>query len=132
MSKTKCDLQLWPVGMQFSREIMIPLGFGLSPEEGIEPAGYEDFPVIVTFTVPPFDVVVETWQNRDQAKAYPLFRQFIVGWDQEDTLTDQVLMGFLYAYPGTDEAMYRAWCDYMKEVLTARQLDLPLVSNSIN
>jgi len=118
--------------MQFSREVVIPLGFGLSPEEGIEPAGYEDFPVMVTFTVPPFDLVVETWQNKDQAKAYPLFRQFIVGWDQEDTLTDQVLMGFLYAYPGTDEAMFRAWCAHMKEVLTARQLAFTLVSNSIN
>lgn len=132
MSKTKCDLQLWPEGEQFTREVIIPTGFGLCPKETVEPAGYEDFPVMVTFTVPPFNLVVETWQNKDQAKAYPLFRQFIVGWDQEDTLTEQVLMGFLYAYPGTDEAMFRAWCDYMKEVLTDRHLAFPLVSNSIN
>lgn len=132
MSKTKCDLQLWPVGMQFSREIMIPLGFGLSPEEGIEPAGYEDFPVIVTFTVPPFDVVVETWQNKDPAKAYALFRQFIVDWDQQDKLTDDILMCFLASYPGTDEAIFAGWCDHMKEALAEGHISMLNISTMIN
>lgn len=118
--------------MQFTREIVIPLGFGLSPEEGNEPAGYEAFPVMVTFTVPPFDMVVETWQNKDHAKAYPLFRQFIVGWDQEDTLTDKVLMGFLYAYPGTDEAMFSTWCKYMQDWLVNSQKQLKPMNIMIN
>lgn len=60
----------------------------------------------VTYTTPPFEIVVETWQNRDPAKAYAMFRQFIVDWDQEDKLTDNVLMSFLIAYPGTDEAIF--------------------------
>jgi hypothetical protein len=42
---------------------------------------------------------VETWQNRDPAKAYALFRQFIVDWDQQDKLTDDILMCFLAGYP---------------------------------
>jgi hypothetical protein len=57
---------------------------------------------------------VETWRNtKDTAKSFGLFRQFIVGWDQEDVITDKVLMGYLYAYPGTDEALF-SMDGYMK------------------
>ena len=73
--------QLWPEGEVFTREVMIP-------------TKYEPLPVQMTYIVPPFDIVIETWQNKDPAKSYVLFRQFIVGWNQEDTLTEQILMGF--------------------------------------
>ncbi len=55
--------QLWPEGETFIREVLIP-------------TKYEPLPVLVTYTVPPFDTVVATWQNADPEKAYPLFRQF--------------------------------------------------------
>ena len=41
----------------------MPTGSGL-PEEGVKPVGYEDFPVMVTFKVPAFDVVVERGEIR--------------------------------------------------------------------
>ena len=125
------QVQLWPEGEQFTREVIIPTGTGLA-EEGVEPAGYEDFPVMVTFTVPPFDVVVETWRNTDPAKSYGLFRQFIVGWDQEDVLSDKVLMGFLYAYPGTDEALFKCWAEYVKCRLASCELQLAMISQVIH
>ena len=61
---------------------------------------------MVTFGVPAPDVVLEMWRNTDPAKSFGLFRQFIVGWDQEDERTDKILMAFLYAYPGADEAIF--------------------------
>ena len=123
--------KLWPEGELFTREVVIQTGLGPS-EEGVEPAGYEDFPVMVTFIVPPFDVVVETWRNTDPAKSFGLFRQFIVDWDQEDVLSDKVLMGFLYAYPGTDEALFKSWTEYMKSRLSAIQQDFMFAKNVIN
>lgn len=123
--------KLWPEGELFTREVVIQTGLGPS-EEGVEPAGYEDFPVMVTFIVPPFDVVVETWRNTDPAKSFGLFRQFIVGWDQEEVLSDKVLMGFLYAYPGTDEALFKSWTEYMKSRLSAIQQDFMFAKNVIN
>jgi hypothetical protein len=123
--------QIWPEGEKFTREVMIPTGLG-TPEGGIEPDGYEDFPVTVTFSVPPFDVVVETWKNTDPAKSYGLFRQFIVSWDQEYRLTDKVLMGYLYAYPGIDEALFRTWCEHMKEVLATNNQAFVQAPDSIN
>lgn len=131
MLKTKCDKRLWPEGDQFTREVIIPTGAGL-PEEGIEPEGYEDFPVMVTFRVPPFDVVVETWRNTDPAKSYALFRQFVVDWDQEDVLSDEVLMGFLYSYPGADEALFKIWVEYVKCRLATSGLSFRMFSGTIN
>ncbi|WP_254304453.1 hypothetical protein [Citrobacter freundii] len=98
------QVQLWPEGEVFTREVFIP-------------TKYEPLPVEVTYIVPPFDNVVETWQNKDPAKAYALFRQFIVDWDQQDKLTDEILMCFLTAYPGTDEAIFVGWCEHMKSQL---------------
>jgi hypothetical protein len=73
--------QLWPEGETFIREVLIP-------------TKYEPLPVLVTYIVPPFDAVVATWQNTDPEKAYSLFRQFIVDWDQQDKLTDDILISF--------------------------------------
>lgn len=123
--------QLWPEGEVFSREVIIPTGVGI-PEEGVKPVGYEDFPVMVTFRIPAFDVVVETWRNTDPAKSYGLFRQFIVSWDQEDEITDKVLMGYLYTYPGTDEAMFSTWCKYMQDWLVNSQKQLKPMNIMIN
>lgn len=123
--------KLWPEGELFTREVVIQTGLGPS-EEGVEPVGYEDFPVMVTFIVPPFDVVVETWRNTDPAKSFGLFRQFIEGWDQEDKLTDKLLAGYLYAWPGTDEAMFSAWCKYMQDWLANNQKQLKPLSIMIN
>lgn len=109
----------------------MPTGAGL-PEEGVKPVGYEDFPVMVTFKVPAFDVVVETWRNTDPAKSYSLFRQFIVGWDQEDELTDKMLVGYLYAYPGADEAIFTAFCEHIKAVMQERNRKYPVHSQAIN
>ncbi|AST79605.1 TPA: hypothetical protein U2L65_004665 [Citrobacter farmeri] len=123
--------KLWPEGELFTREVVIQTGLGPS-EEGVEPAGYEDFPVMVTFIVPPFDVVVETWRNTDPAKSFGLFRQFIVGWDQEEVLSDKVLMGFLYAYPGTDEALFKSWTEYMKSRLACSEHQFTMISLALN
>ncbi|MFP9432641.1 hypothetical protein ACJ9N4_20485 [Enterobacter sp. LM3] len=123
--------QLWPEGELFTREVVIPIGWGL-PEGGVEPVGYEDFSLMVTFIVPPFDVVVETWRNTEPAKSFGLFRQFIVGWDQEDALSDKVLTAYLYAYPGTDEAIFSAWCKYMQDWLVSSQKPLTPLSIMIN
>ncbi|EPF6161720.1 hypothetical protein MWS90_003641 [Citrobacter sedlakii] len=123
--------QLWPEGELFTREVVIPTGAGL-PEDGVEPVGYEDFPIMVTFIVPPFEVVVETWRNTDPAKSFGLFRQFIVEWDQEDVLSDKVLMGFLYAYPGTDEALFKSWTEFMKSRLASCERQLAMISQVIN
>lgn len=113
------QVQLWPEGEVFTREVLIP-------------TKYEPLPVKVTYTTPPFEIVVETWQNRDPAKVYALFRQFIVDWDQEDKLTDDVLMLFLIAYPGTDEAIFEGWCEHMKYVIGVSQVamfDPPRILN---
>ena len=96
------------------------------------PTKYEPLPVEVTYIVPPFDNVVETWQNKDPAKAYALFRQFIVDWDQQDKLTDEILMCFLTAYPGTDEAIFVGWCEHMKSQLEKNQESFIHSPNTIN
>lgn len=127
----KCDMRLWPEGELFTREVIIPTGIGL-PEEGVEPVGYEDFPIMVTFRVPAFDVVVEMWRNTDPAKSFGLFRQFIVGWDQEDELTDKLLAEYLYAYPGADEAIFRTFCMYIKAGIEDRARKYPVQSMAIN
>jgi hypothetical protein len=94
--------------------------------------GYDVFPVMVTFVVPPFEIVVDMWKNTNPERSYGLFRQFIVGWDQEDKLTDKVLMGYLYAYPGTDEALFRCWTEHMKGRLAEKNLSFVHGSHLIN
>lgn len=100
--------QIWPEGETFTREVLIP-------------TKYEPLPVEITYTVPAFDVVVDTWQNKDPAKGYALFRQFIVDWDQQDKLTDEVLVAYLIKWPGTDMAIFSGWYEHMKEVLTVNE-----------
>lgn len=87
---------------------------------------------MVTFRVPAFDVMVEMWRNTDPAKSYGLFRQFIVGWDQEDELTDKMLVGYLYAYPDADEAIFTAFCEHIKAVMQERNRKYPAHSQAIN
>ncbi|EPJ8277290.1 TPA: hypothetical protein N2N62_004358 [Citrobacter freundii] len=111
--------QLWPEGEIFIREVLIP-------------TKYEPLPIVVTYIVPPFNVVVATWQNTDPEKAYSLFRQFIVDWNQQDKLTDNILQCFLVGYPGTDKAIFAGWCDHMKEALTANEKLFPGYGQSIN
>lgn len=111
--------QLWPAGEQFTREVII--------QTNTDPV-----PVMITYTVPPFEAVVEAWQNTDQAKSYPQLRQFIIGWDLQETLTDDVLISFLTSYSGTYEAILNGWCEHMKDTLTANQSlfsDMPLSVN---
>lgn len=125
------NAQLWPEGELFTCEVVIPAGAGLT-EDGVEPVGYEDFPVMVTFIVPPFDIVVEIWRNTDPAKSYGLFRQFIVGWDQEEVLTDKMLMSYLYAYPGTDEAFFKCWMGHIKCRLAGNEQRFARSSMALN
>lgn len=111
--------QLWPAGEQFTREVII--------QTNTDPV-----PVMITYTVPPFEAVVEAWQNTDPAKSYPQLRQFIIGWDLQETLTDDVLISFLTSYSGTYEAILNGWCEHMKDTLTANQSlfsDMPLSVN---
>lgn len=111
--------QLWPEGEVFTKEVLIP-------------TKYEPLPVQVTYIVPPFDIVVETWQNKDPAKAYALFRRFIIDWDQQDKLTDEVLVAYLIKWPGTDMAIFAGWYEHMKEVLTVNAQLFAGYSQSIN
>lgn len=111
--------RIWPEGDQFTLEVYIPTNF-------------ESLPVLITYVVPAFEVVVETWRNKDPAKSYTLFRQFIVDWDMQDRITDSVLMSFLMAYPGTSEAIFDAWSAYMKELLAANSLNFSQVTGAIN
>lgn len=111
--------QLWPEGEVFTREVLIP-------------TKYDPLPVVVTYIVPPFDTVVEMWRNRDPAKAYYLFRQFIIDWDQQEKLTDDILMCFLAGYPGTDEAIFAGWCEHMKEQLEKNKSAFIHSPNTIN
>lgn len=115
----KAHAQLWPEGKEFIREVLIP-------------TKYDPLPVMITYVVPPFDVVVDAWQNTDPLRAYPLFRQFIVDWDQEDKLTDKILKSFLVAFPGTDKAIYDGWAEYMKVMLATNETVYAISSQAIN
>ncbi|WP_312284908.1 hypothetical protein [Yokenella regensburgei] len=110
---------MWPEGETFVREVMI------HTED-------ESFPVLVTFTVPKFEVAVEFWKNTDPDKAYGLFRQFIVDWDQQDKLTDDVLIAYLFKWPGTDAAIFSVWCEHMKKVLATNEKQFSVLSLAIN
>lgn len=94
----------------------------------------EPFPVLVTFIVPAFEVAVAMWRNKDPEKAYPLFRQFkfIVARDQEKELTDKMLAGYLYTSPGADEAIFTAFCKYVKEGILANQVSFHQISAVIH
>ena len=111
--------QLWPAGEQFTREVIIQ-------------TNTDPIPVMITYTVPPFEAVVEAWQNTDPAKSYPQLRQFIIGWDLQDTLTDDVLISFLASYSGTHEVILNGWCEYMKKILEATQNSYFASSELIN
>lgn len=111
--------QIWPEGEIFIREVLIP-------------TKYEPLPVEITYTVPAFDVVVGTWQNKDPAKGYALFRQFLVDWDQQDKLTDDVLIAYLTKWPGTDMAILAAWAEHMRGVIAKNLAAFPPPSCSLN
>ena len=113
------QVQIWPEDETFTCEVLIPTKFG-------------PLPVEITYTVPPFEVVVETWKNKDPAKGYTLFRQFIVDWDQQDKLTDDVLVAYLIKWPGTDIAIFAAWCEHMKKVLATNEKQFSILSQVIN
>ncbi len=111
--------RLWPEGEIFTREVLIPTKDGALPIE-------------VTYVVPPFEVVVALWQNKEHEKTYPLFRQFIQGWSLEQNLTDNVLKAFLAAYSGTADAIFYGWSEYMKSALAENKHLLAVQSLAIN
>lgn len=111
--------RLWPEGEVFTRKVLIP-------------TNYDPLPVEVVYVVPPFEVVVALWQNKEREKTYPLFRQFIQDWSLEEKLTDDILKCFLMAYPGTDEAIFAGWCEYMKEILAANHKCYSIISQVVN
>ena len=111
--------RLWPEGEIFTRKVLIP-------------TNYDPLPVKVVYVVPPFDAVIETWQNKDPMKSYDLFRQFIVDWDQQDKLTDNILKCFLVGYPGTDEVIFAGWCEHMKAELEKNKTVFIHSPNTIN
>lgn len=111
--------RIWPEGEQFTKPVILQTNTG--PLE-----------VEITFTVPPFEVLVETWQNKDPEKFYPLFRQFLVDWDQQQKLTDTVLMMYLQAYEGSSEAIFDVWATHMKEYIAANNQEYSQVSGAIN
>lgn len=111
--------RLWPEGEIFTRKVLIP-------------TNYDPLPVKVVYVVPPFDAVIETWQNKDPMKSYDLFRQFIVDWDQQDKLTDDVLIAYLIKWPGTDMAIFDAWAEHMKDVIAKNLSAFPAPSCTLN
>ncbi|HFF8584719.1 TPA: phage tail assembly chaperone [Raoultella ornithinolytica] len=111
--------RLWPEGEVFTRKVLIP-------------TNYDPLPVEVVYVVPPFEVVVALWQNKEHEKTYPLFRQFIQGWSLEEKLTDNVLKAFLAAYSGTADAIFYGWSEYMKSALAENEHLLAVQSQTIN
>ncbi|WES90506.1 hypothetical protein [Dickeya fangzhongdai] len=111
--------KIWPEGEQFTKEVLLH-------------TEYEPLPVVITFTVPPFDVVVQAWQNSNPAKAYGLFRQFIVSWDQQERLTDEMLISFLYYFSGLEKSIYNSWAEYMKDTLPLNMAAFLHSSNAMN
>ncbi|MBU9823905.1 hypothetical protein [Rahnella perminowiae] len=111
--------RIWPEGDQFTKPVTLQTNTG--PLE-----------VEITYTVPPFEVVVEFWQNKNPEKSYPLFRQFLVDWDMQDKLTDNVLITFLMAYSGTSEAIFEAWATHMTHYIVANNQVYSQASAAIN
>ncbi|EPJ8234274.1 MULTISPECIES: hypothetical protein [Klebsiella pneumoniae complex] len=111
--------RLWPEGEVFTRKVLIP-------------TNYDPLPVEVVYVVPPFEVVVALWQNKEHEKTYPLFRQFIQDWSLEEKLTDNVLKAFLAAYSGTADAIFYGWSEYMKEILAANHKCYSIISQVVN
>ncbi len=110
---------LWPEGEQFTMDVNLP-------------TPHEPFAVRVNYIVPSFNVVLEMLGNKDSQKAYSLFRQFIEGWDLEETLSDQMLIFHLTAFPGAAEVIFQKWAEHMKERLAASQAVFAQGTNSIN
>ena len=113
------QVRLWPEGEVFTRKVMIP-------------TNYDPLPVEVVYVVPPFEVVVALWQNKEHEKTYPLFRQFIQGWSLEKKLTDNVLKAFLRAYPGTANKIMHVWQEHMQSALTENEHLFAMQSQTIN
>lgn len=111
--------RLWPEGEVFTRKVLIP-------------TNYDPLPVEVVYVVPPFEVVVALWQNKEHEKTYPLFRQFIQDWSLEEKLTDNVLKAFLAAYSGTADAIFYGWSEYMKEILASNHKCYSIISQVVN
>lgn len=111
--------RLWPEGEVFTRKVLIP-------------TNYDPVPVEVVYVVPPFEVVVALWKNRDPEKMYPLFRQFIQSWSLEEKLTDNLLATFIVAYSGTADAIFYGWSEYMKEALIENEHLFSVHSQTIN
>ena len=111
--------RLWPEGEVFTREVLIPTKDGALPIE-------------VTYVVPPFEVVVALWQNKEHEKTYPLFRQFIQGWSLEQNLTDTVLKAFLRAYPGSANKSMHGWQEHMQSALTENAHLFAVQSQTLN
>ncbi|WP_308560561.1 phage tail assembly chaperone [uncultured Klebsiella sp.] len=86
----------------------------------------------MVYVVPPFEVVVALWQNKEHEKTYPLFRQFIQGWSLEEKLTDNVLKAFLRAYPGTANKTMHGWQEHMQSALTENEHLFAMQSQTIN
>lgn len=111
--------RLWPEGEVFTRKVLIP-------------TNYDPLPVEVVYVVPPFEVVVALWKNKDPEKMYPLFRQFIQSWSLEEKLTDSLLTTFIVAYSGTADAIFYGWSEYMKSALVENEHLLAVQSQTIN
>ena len=111
--------RLWQEGEVFTRKVLIP-------------TNYDPLPVEVVYIVPPFEVVVALWQNKEHEKTYPLFRQFIQDWSLEEKLTDNVLKAFLAACSGTADAIFYGWSEYMKGFLAECQSELSFTPTTVN
>ncbi|NIF02103.1 hypothetical protein F3J38_18890 [Pantoea sp. Acro-805] len=113
------DPRAWPEGTLFSKTVNIP-----SQGDLVE--------VEVTYIVPPFETLVELQENQNPDRVYPLFRQFIVDWDLEKSLSDYMLKCFLSQDIKVSEIIFAAWCDHMKEHIAARQLNVMQAPATIN
>ncbi|MGG8133437.1 hypothetical protein PGO54_04970 [Klebsiella aerogenes] len=113
------QVRIWPEGEVFTRKVLMP-------------TNYDPVPVEVVYVVPPFEVVVALWKNRDPEKMYPLFRQFIQSWSLEEKLTDNLLATFIVAYSGTADAIFYGWSEYMKGFLAECQSELSFTPTTVN
>ncbi|QIE97737.1 hypothetical protein G5574_12530 [Pantoea stewartii] len=111
--------RIWPEGMQFTKTVDLP-------------TKDEPLPVEIVFTVPAFDVVVETHHNTDPERAFYLFRQYLVSWDQQETMTDAILKSYLVKFPGSGDVIFKAWSDWITGHITARQASVIAAPQSVN
>lgn len=85
------------------------------------PTNYDPVPVEVVYVVPPFEVVVALWKDKDPEKMYPLFHQFIQSWSLEEKLTDNLLATFIVAYSETADVIFAGWYEHMKDLLAINE-----------